>query len=59
MAKRSLSYTDWYSLLPEQCQTWTFPKSTLNWTNNGFMSAAFYGADGWAKVDDFISHILQ
>lgn len=41
----------------EQCQTWTFPKPELDWNNNGFMSATFYGADGWIKVDDFyISH---
>ena len=37
----------------EQCQTWTLPKPALNWANNGFMSATFYGADGWIKVDDF------
>jgi hypothetical protein len=37
----------------EQCQTWTFPKPTLDWDNKGFMSATFYGADGWIKVVDF------
>lgn len=37
----------------EQCQVWTLPKPALDWGNNGFMSATFYGADGWIKVDDF------
>jgi hypothetical protein len=36
-----------------QCQSWIFPKPALDWDNNGFMSATFYGADGWIKVDDF------
>ncbi|ARN75984.1 DUF1254 domain-containing protein [Oceanicoccus sagamiensis] len=41
----------------EACQVWTFEKPGLDWDNNGFMSATFYGADGWIKVDDFyISH---
>ena len=39
------------------CQRWTLPKPALDWENNAFMSATFYGADGWIKVDDFyISH---
>ena len=35
------------------CQSWTLPKPALDWNNNGFMSATFYGADGWIHVDDF------
>ncbi|SET67160.1 DUF1254 domain-containing protein [Thalassotalea agarivorans] len=35
------------------CQVWRIAKPDLDWTNNGFMSATFYGADGWIKVDDF------
>ena len=35
------------------CQSWTVPKPPLNWDNNGFLSATFYGADGWIHVDDF------
>jgi len=39
------------------CQTWSVPKPVLDWDNNAFMSATFYGADGWIHVDDFyISH---
>lgn len=37
----------------EACQVWRFAKPELDWDNNGFMSATFYGADGWVKVDDF------
>ena len=40
------------------CQRWTLPKADLDWENMGFMSATFYGADGWIKEDDFyISHL--
>jgi hypothetical protein len=35
------------------CQSWTLPKPALDWNSNGFMSATFYGADGWIHVDDF------
>lgn len=35
------------------CQFWAFPKPVLDWNNNGFMSATFYGSDGWIHVDDF------
>ena len=35
------------------CQRWTLPKPALDWNNNGYMSATFYGADGWIHVDDF------
>lgn len=37
----------------DECQTWTVEKPGLDWKNNGYMSATFYGADGWIKVDDF------
>ena len=37
----------------DECQTWTVDKPGLDWKNNGYMSATFYGADGWIKVDDF------
>jgi hypothetical protein len=37
----------------DECQQWTLPKPALDWKNNGYMSATFYGADGWIKVDDF------
>jgi hypothetical protein len=43
-----------------ECQSWTMPKADLNWENNGFMSATFYGSDGWIKEDDFyISHFAM
>jgi len=37
----------------DKCQQWTIPKPELDWENNGFMSATFYGPDGWIKEDDF------
>ncbi|GMQ48584.1 hypothetical protein [Vibrio sp. 10N] len=40
-----------------ECQTWTIKKPSLDWNNNGYMSATFYGADGWIHDEDFyISH---
>lgn len=35
------------------CLSWTLPKPDLDWENNGYMSATFYGADGWIHEDDF------
>ncbi|MEP4076327.1 DUF1254 domain-containing protein [Haloferula sp.] len=41
----------------DEAQTWTIPKPDLNWSKKGFLSATFYGADGWIAEDDFyISH---
>jgi hypothetical protein len=42
----------------EECQSWILPKPDLDWGNYGFMSATFYGSDGWIHEDDFyISHL--
>jgi len=42
----------------EECQSWTLPKPALDWDNYGFMSATFYGSDGWIHEEDFyISHL--
>ncbi|MGF1756043.1 DUF1254 domain-containing protein [Vibrio makurazakiensis] len=37
----------------EQCQTWVIEKPALDWENNGYLSATFYGADGWIHENDF------
>jgi hypothetical protein len=36
-----------------KCQRWTVPKPDLNWENKAFMSATFYGSDGWIEEEDF------
>ncbi|WP_192891183.1 DUF1254 domain-containing protein [Vibrio bathopelagicus] len=37
----------------DKCQTWTIEKPALDWKNNGYLSATFYGADGWIHENDF------
>ncbi|WP_394126589.1 hypothetical protein [Vibrio hepatarius] len=37
----------------DKCQTWTIEKPSLDWKNNGYLSATFYGADGWIHENDF------
>ncbi|PSU36346.1 hypothetical protein [Photobacterium lutimaris] len=37
----------------DKCQTWTLEKPALDWDNNGYLSATFYGADGWIHENDF------
>lgn len=37
----------------DKCQSWTIEKPALDWNNNGYLSATFYGADGWVHVEDF------
>ncbi|CAH6840134.1 conserved exported hypothetical protein [Vibrio chagasii] len=36
-----------------KCQTWTIEKPALDWKNNGYLSATFYGEDGWIHENDF------
>ena len=40
-------------VVSDDCQIWVVPKPALDWENNGYMSATFYGADGWIHEEDF------